>query len=158
EYQVVEPGQYIERSDPAYTNNWSSIAMSPVGKSKTEFIAKLSGNLQKHRRLVRYRIKADESSGKTFKLPAPADTQLNYGYFVYDGVPAWRGAIEPGSPDAERSHLNEFTGKALQRLPVYHLIGKKSSVESATWTEHYGGNEYKWTGTLVYDGKVYDHI
>src|SRR5262249_17863974 len=39
-----------------------------------------------------------------------------------------------------------------------HLISKKNSVEAATWREQYGGEDYKWTGTLVYDGEVYDHI
>jgi hypothetical protein len=31
-------------------------------------------------------------------------------------------------------------------------------VEQATWFSRYSGDAYLWTGTLVYDGKVYDHI
>jgi len=46
----------------------------------------------------------------------------------------------------------------MNSLPVYQLISKKSDVETATWLEKYGGDEYKWLGTLIYDGQVYDHI
>ncbi len=41
---------------------------------------------------------------------------------------------------------------------MVHLIAKKSAVEDATWFSRYGGDAYLWAGTLVYDGKVYDHI
>src|SRR5207249_1131581 len=90
--------------------------------------------------------------------PEPGDPEPNLAYFVYDGVPPWRGAIEPGSADVSRSRPTEFSSKALQHLPVYHLISKKSSVEASTWGEQYRGKEYKWSGTIVYDGKVYDHV
>ena len=43
-------------------------------------------------------------------------------------------------------------------MPVYHLLSKKNDVENSTWNEQYGGDNYKWKGTLVYDGEVYDHI
>lgn len=158
DYQIVEPGQYIELKDAAYKQNWVPIVMTAGARNKTEFAAKVPASVQKHRRLIRYRIKADESSGKTTLIPDAAATEPNFAYFVYDGVPGWRGAIEPGSADPARSARTEFSSQALARLPVYHLIGKKASVEASTWTEHYSGNEYKWSGTLVYDGKVYDHI
>ena len=157
EYQIVEPGRYIELQDPAYKKNWIPLPMS-AGANKGEFTARLPGALQKHRRLIRYRVKADESSGKSTMIPDALAPEPNFAYFVYNGVPSWRGAIEPKSSEPSRGTPVEFSSQALERLPVYHLIGKKSSVEAATWTEHYGGNEYKWSGTLVYDGKVYDHI
>src|SRR5450759_5655028 len=46
----------------------------------------------------------------------------------------------------------------MQRLPVYQLIAKRDSVEHCTWIDKYGGALYPYAGTLVYDGKVYDHI
>jgi hypothetical protein len=46
----------------------------------------------------------------------------------------------------------------MRSLPVYHLISKKSDVEACIWIERYGGDEFKWHGAMVYDGKVYDHI
>src|SRR5258708_2499094 len=155
EYQVVDPGKYIELGDPAYKTNWISVAMS---RSKDDFVASLPAELQKHRRLIRYRVRATGPSGKTTLFPAVGDTEPNFAYFVYDGIPPWRGAIEPGSADPIRSKPTEFSSNALEQLPVYHLIGKKPSVEASTWNEQYGGHDYKWTGTLVYDGKVYDHV
>lgn len=155
EYQIVDPGKYIERNDPAYKTNWLSVPMSLSGGT---FGASLPGEIQKHRRLIRYRVKASEISGKEIRWPDAADTQPNFAYFVYDGVPPWRGAIEPRSADPARSKLTEFSAKVLQSLPVYHLISKKSSAEAATWNGGYSGHEYKWSGTLVYEGKVYDHI
>ena len=39
-----------------------------------------------------------------------------------------------------------------------HLIATRADVENGTWFSRYGGDAYPWPGTLVYDGKVYDHI
>jgi hypothetical protein len=52
----------------------------------------------------------------------------------------------------------EVNATEMNRMPVYHLISKRASVEASTWTEQYGGDAYPWAGTLVYDGEVYDHI
>ena len=38
------------------------------------------------------------------------------------------------------------------------MITKKKDTEASTWNEKYSGDNYKWKGTLVYDGIVYDHI
>ena len=157
QYQVVEPGAYIALKDAGYKSKWTDLAMSrPDGTG--DFLATVPAEVQKHRRLIRYRIKAEQSGGKRFTLPATNDSQPNFAWFVYDGVPSWHGAIEPASSDPARSRRVEFNGKDLDRLPVYHLISKKSSAEDATWNEHYSGHDYKWQGTLVYNGKVYDHI
>ncbi|MCB1127086.1 MAG: CotH kinase family protein, partial [Verrucomicrobiae bacterium] len=39
-----------------------------------------------------------------------------------------------------------------------HLLARQSAIEDATWFSRYGGDLYRWAGTLVYDGEVYDHI
>ena len=114
--------------------------------------------VQVHRRLVRYRVAATDSGGRTAQAPLADDPEPNFAYFVYDGVPAWRGAIQPASADAGRSTPAVYDTTVMRRLPVYHLISKKSSVEQSTWLDRYQGDLYKWKGTLVYDGKVYDHI
>ena len=118
----------------------------------------LPGNLQTHRRLVRYRIVATDGAGKSITVPFADDPVPNFAYFCYDGVPAYNAAIAPGSTDANLSRVTTYGTDVMRRLPVYHLISKKASVETSTWTEKYGGDLYKWAGTLVYDGKVYDHI
>ena len=46
----------------------------------------------------------------------------------------------------------------MRRIPAVHLLSKNSDVETSTWYERYMGDLYKWEGTLVYDGTVYDHI
>ena len=46
----------------------------------------------------------------------------------------------------------------MSRVQSYHLISSAAAVEKATWTEPTGGKEYRYTGTLVADGKVYDHV
>ena len=46
----------------------------------------------------------------------------------------------------------------MRSLPVYHLISKKADVEDCTWLSKDGSDLFRWWGTLVYDGEVYDHI
>ena len=62
--------------------------------------------------------------------PAEADAQPNFAYFVYDGVPAWKGAINPNAPDSNLRKAIIFPSDALQRVPVYHFISSKAAVET----------------------------
>jgi len=110
-------------------------------------------DVQVHRSLIRYRIVAADGLNASAIAPCADDPQPNFAYFVYDGVPAWRGAVQPGV-----TPVIEFPAEVMQSLPVYHLISKKSDVEDCTWLSKYGGSDYLWYGTLVYDGEVYDHI
>jgi hypothetical protein len=155
QWQVVPPGKYIELKENAFRTDWTTI---PMVFSTGEWKASIPGNVQKHRRLIRYRFKIIEANGKVTEFPSETNSRPNFAYFVYDGIPAWHGAIEPGSADLERARIHEFTPQILQHLPVYHLISKKSSVEASTWGEEYRGKDYKWSGTVVYEGKVYDHV
>ena len=156
-YQPVDPGRYIEFKDAAYQTNWTTVPMMRQPGDGV-FTATLPGALQTHRRLVRYRVVTVDSQSHTNVLPGPEDSTPNFGYFVYDGVPPWRGAIEPKSKDAQRSAPVEFGTNIMRRVQAYHLLGKRESVENVTWREQAGGKEYKYTGTLVIDGRVYDHI
>ena len=158
-YQLVDPGSYIELADPAYTTNWISVPMNDAGingdaqAGDSVFTALLPASLQTHRRLVRYRITAQDATGLAVTVPYADDPQPNFGYFCYDGVPAWQAAVRPGVTPA----LN-FDTNVMRRLPVVHLISKKSVVEDATWFSRYAGDLYLWAGTVVFDGKVYDHV
>src|SRR3954463_5790473 len=55
QYQLVEPGNYIELKDPEYAQNWTPIPMQKPGEAnrgpRLAFTADLPANLQKHRRL-----------------------------------------------------------------------------------------------------------
>jgi len=158
-YQVVEPGSYITIKDSQYYSIWTNVAMLDDGLNGDAiagddiYSARLPGSIQVHRRLLRYRIMVTDSGGRGLMVPYMDDPQPNFAYFVYDGVPEWYGAIQPGV-----SPVIRYGTDVMRSLPVYHLLSKKTDVENCTWRERYGGSDYKWNGTLVYDGKVYDHI
>jgi lamin tail-like protein/CotH protein len=157
--QLVNPGSYINITDAAYQTNWSNLTMHDDGLNGDEFAGddiytvEMAAGFQTHRRLVRYRITIVDAGARSVTVPYTDDPQPNFAYFVYDGVPAWQGAIEPGG-----APVIEYGTEVMNSLPVYHLISKKSDVEANTWLEKYGGREFKWRGTLVYDGEVYDHV
>jgi hypothetical protein len=158
-YQVVNPGAYIERTDPAYAASWTAVAMrddalgGDVTAADGVYSAVLPAELQQHRRLVRYRVSGSDVLGQAVTAPYADDPEPNFAYFVYDGVPALTNAVRPG-----RTNPVTFESQVMSRLPVYHLLAKKATVEQATWLSRYTGDEYRWLGTLVYEGRVYDHI
>lgn len=159
EYQIVNPGSYIELQDPAYRTNWTRLEMNDAGAGGDDlasdhiYSVTIPASIQVHRRLIRYRIIAADRGGLSIQAPYLDDPQPNFAYFVYDGVPGWSGAARPGSTAVEN-----FSSAEMGRLPTYHLIAKRTAVETATWTSKYRGDAYPWMGTLVHDGMVYDHI
>ena len=163
-YQLVYPGSYIEISDAEYETNWTSLPMTDDGTGGDEdandsiYTVVIPGSLHTNRLLVRYRITATDKTGLSITGPYAHDPQPNFAYFVYDGVPGWNGAINPASSDPTQNQVVYYSPEVLTKIPVYHLISKKDSVEHATWIDQYGGDLYRWNGTLVYDGEVYDHI
>ncbi|MHC4439404.1 MAG: lamin tail domain-containing protein [Planctomycetota bacterium] len=158
-YKIIEPGSYVNIKDPQYNTNWINVPMHDNGldgdaiAGDDTYSAQIPGFVQAHRRLVRYRIMIVDNGGRALMVPYPDDPQPNFAYFVYDGVPAWYGAIRPGS-----TPVVKYDSDIMNSLPVYHLISKNSDIEACTWFEKYGGSDYRWYGTLVYDGTVYDHI
>jgi len=167
-YQRVDPGDYISLNDARYRDDWTFVDMRDDGLAGDVtagdgvYTAVLPAELQRHRRLVRYRIVAMASDGLVRTAPYDDDPQPNFAYFVYDGVPAWHGAIRPGS-GGTMGQVVEYSPEVLTSLPVYHLISKRTDVERANWIEQYGlghpqRKDWRWHGTLVYDGRVYDHI
>ncbi len=131
--------------------------------SDSTFSAVLSAALQTHRRLVRYRITAEDGLGAAITAPYADDPQPNFAYFVYDGVPNWTGAAQPGAGGALGTPVN-YGADVMESLPAYHLLTKRTEhvdsqyIPNSTSGGGYGGDAYLWSGTLVYDGEVYDHI
>ncbi|MHC4498523.1 MAG: lamin tail domain-containing protein, partial [Planctomycetota bacterium] len=178
-YQIVDPGGYIPITLPDYNDsptstvpnpdyedlgNWTDISMHDDGNDGDEianddiYSVQLSASLQVHRRLIRYRITVEDTVANSIKVPYPDDPQPNFAYFVHDGVPAWSGADEPGT-----TPVVTYGTDVMRSLPVYHLISREQDVMDCQWLERisYTSNRAKifyWAGTLVYDGKVYDHI
>ncbi len=157
EYQLVTPGNYLEIADSAFQTTWTTLPMVRTAADTNTFVAPLPSELIRHRNLIRYRIKARDQQGAEVRVPYPDDPQPNFALFVYDGVPAWSGSVRPGAAGALGAQFTVGTNE-MNRLPAYHLIAKKTSVEDCTWRDRSHGDEYFWNATLVYDGKVYDHI
>lgn len=163
-YQIVNPGSYIRIDDSIYNTNWTPLAMHDDGSNGDEFsgddvyTVQVPGSFQTHRRLIRYRITVEGTAARSVTVPYSDDPQPNFAYFVYDGVPAWTGAIEPGVDDPV-----EYDTTVMRSLPVYHLISREQDVVNSqyipgTTIGKYTGSDYPWCGTLIYDGEVYDHI
>ena len=171
--QVVEPGAYVRYQtsdgennrvdDPAYELGWQDLPMNDEGIDGDAeggdgvYTVEVSGSVQEHRRLVRYRLLATDGSGNTVQVPYADDPQPNFAYFVYDGLPAWSGADNPSG-----AKVVDYSAEVMGSLPTYHLLAQEADVlESQYKYIDYMSEEagwYQWTGALVYDGVVYDHI
>ncbi len=167
-YQIVEPGNYFSVNDSAYRSGWINIDMGDDGTNGDAvagdgiYTAQVPASVQQHRRLIRYRIFVMNNESDDVTVPYPDDPVPNFAYFVYDGVPAWKGAIKPGAT-GPLGQVVAYGPDVMQALPVYHLISRKADVEACTWRDQIPwdseeGAVFRWYGTLVYDGQVYDHI
>ena len=157
-YQVVEPGKYLRKSDPAFEKEWTSVPMRDDGQDGDTragdgvFCAQLPGTLQQHRRLIRYRIAAEDARGQIMRVPYADDVCPNFSYFCFAGFPTWAGY--PGKP-GEGTPL-VFPAALFTTLPAMTLLAAGDDVEKSQWDA--AANKKDFTGTLVADGKVYDHI
>ncbi len=172
-YQVVAPGDYINIADPRYENAayWTTVAMADNGTGGDAFagdgVYTAVVPPQANRTLMRYRITARDTLGASITVPYADDPQPNFAYYVYDGVPSWTGSARPGVSPAV-----EYDSELLTSIPVYTLLTVRQdhldalhvpyrsgqADQQTPQTGSYGGSQYKWQGTLVYDGEVYDHI
>lgn len=155
--QVVEPGSYLRRSDAAFTNAWRELPMSTSpsdeghGQGMGRFIANIPAEWQQHRRLVRYYVTVERKNGSLIRIPAETNSCPNFAYFVYDGLPPWTGSSRPGGTPALT-----FSSRFMETMPAFHLMARAEDVERSQWG-HSGGKE-PFFGTIIYDGRVYDHI
>ena len=157
-YQIVEPGKYVRKTDANFEKDWTAVPMHDDGKDGGTkagdgvFTVTLPGALQQHRRLIRYRISAEDAKGQTVRVPYADDGAPNFAYFCYTAAPAWTGF--PGEPGKGTPWT--FPSTLFSTLPVMTLLAVKDDVEHSQWDG--GWNKRKLTGTLIADGKVYDHI
>jgi len=160
-YQKVNPGQYVRLADKAYDSGWAFLTMNDNGTGAdltaddSIFTTEIPASQHAHRTLIRYRITAIDKTSQLVEVPYPDDPQPNFAYFVYNGVPAWHGAIRPGDNGAQ-GQVIEFPEPVMRSLPAYHLIADKLDVTNCQYNRGY--EETRFNGTLVYDGIVYDHI
>lgn len=161
EYRVVLAGQYIPMRSASLSDSrgWTQLFMVDDGEGEDvtagDDIYTAVIPAQPHRTLVRYRFQAMDMLGAGTVAPYADDPSLNFAYFVYDEVPDYEG----------------FSAQMLQTLPVYHLLTRAEDLHEALG---YSGSDqipqfaagganparfaYRWYGTLVYDGVVYDNI
>ena len=169
-YQTIRPGGYFCRYlkfssngspnfDPRYElpTAWNPVPMADDGLNDDLlagdgiFTVTLPGTVQRNRYLIRYRITVTDASGNSVRVPYEDDPQPNFAFFVYDGTPDWAGSIRAGDPPVN------FSGELMSSIPTYFLLSTSSWVTDSQFGG-YGGSEYLWPGTLIYDGEVYDHI
>lgn len=147
-YQIVKPGSYVRQIDAQYEQGWVDLAMEDL-ENDGVFSATIPA--AGHRELVRYRITCVDANGVGVRAPFLDDEQPNFAYFIYDGVPAWRGSNQPGV-DAPTT----FPSEVFNQMPTYHLIANETDVTNSQYNTSF--NNVRFWGTLVYDGEVYDHI
>lgn len=156
DYQIVTPGSYIRIGDTAYDSSWTTVSMVDDGTNGDLFSGDsiytvvLPASVQNHRHLIRYRIHFEDNNGVGDTAPYADDDQPNFAYFVYDGVPSWTGSLTPTSAD------ETFPSTVMDDLPIYHLIANNTDVINSQYSG--GSDGVHMSGTLVYDGRVYDHI
>ena len=156
DYQIVNPGSYIRLEDPAYESSWITVNMSDDGNNgdavegDSIYTAVLPKTIQSHRRLIRYRIHFEDTNGTAETAPYSDDQQPNFAYFVYDGAPSWTGSFNP------TSRRETFPSSLINSLSTYHLIANSTDVNNSQYS---GGSDGRhMNGTIVYNGRVYDHI
>ncbi len=159
EYQAVAPGAYLRGSDPAWNNQWTDLPMRDDGGEADAaadddvFTAVLPAALQQHRHLIRYRVRATSHRGGDGRTPAADDPSKNFAYFCYDGVPPWTAAVRPGVTPAET-----FSTETMRKVRPWHLLSRAVDVQNCQYNPSYNDGTYRFEGTLIIDGEVYDHV
>jgi hypothetical protein len=146
--QFVEPGAYVRKTDPEYEMRWQDFPMKADGSTWT---TELPGDVQKNRRLIRYRITATAADGAVTRVPYPDDPSPNFAYYVWAGPPAWTAASQPG-----KSTPITFSTEMQRTLPTFTLIADAKDVSRSQWDG--GANHQRFLGTFVYEGRVLDHM
>jgi hypothetical protein len=125
-----------------------------------------------NRTLVRYRIWASDAGtpAETVRVPYPDDPSLNFAFFVFDGVPAYRPDLATVHPEGLG---HEYSTQAITSVPVYHVLVREGDFLEAhgydpalqipqwrAWPNDYhpAYDKYNWESALVYEGEVYDHV
>ena len=156
-YQTVDAGNYIRRTDAAYTNSWTTVPMLDNGTGgdavagDSIYTVTLPAALQTNRRLVRYRLTFADALGNSQTVPYADDEQPNFAYYVYAGTPDWSGAFNPGA-----TPVVSYPSNVLNALPVYTLIANATDVINCQYNSGY--DAVRFSGTFVCRGVVYDHV
>ena len=142
-----------------FRSNWTVVEMSDDGLNGDAaagdftYTAILPAAVQKHRRLIRYRLRVRDPLGAEARVPYNDDASKNFAYFVYDGIPAWTGAVQPGVTPRET-----FSAEVMNSVPAWHLLTRSADYLSCQYDPSANDGTYKFEGALVLNGRVYDHV
>ena len=159
EYQIVEPGTYIRVTDAAWNTKWITLALHDdgvAGDAKAGddvYSVNIPSDVQRHRRLIRYRIRAWDGALTAIRVPYGDDDTRNFAYFCYDGVPAWTAAVRPGVTPRET-----IPAATMNKVRPWHLLSNATDVQNCQYNSSFNDGSYRFEGTLVLNGTVYDHI
>lgn len=143
--------------NPAFENpaNWTTVAMNDDGLGDDALggdgIWTATVPPQANRTLVRYRITGTDNDGNSARVPYAGDPSLNFGCFVYNGVPAYEGT----------------PATALTAMPVYHFLTRKADFDQCVAYDANASQRLSagtswsyenWRACFVCNGRVYDHI
>lgn len=147
--QIVEPGAYVRKADPAYEQGWQDLAMSPDVNGIYRCV--LPAELSRNRHLIRYRIVAEANGTAPVRLPYPDDPSPNFACYVWNGPAPWTAALQPG-----KTAPLTFSPVMQRTLPTFTLIARADDVQRSQYDG--GFHKRRFTGTFVFDGRVYDHM
>lgn len=170
QYQIVDPGSFIRKTDAAFASSWTNLTMNDAATDgdavagDSLYTCTIPGTVQTHRRLVRYRVIITNTLSNSITVPYADDEQLNFAYFVYNGVPAWQGSLRPTAFAMNGSStftppttpVQTYSSSLLNSIPPWHLLAQAGDVNLCQYNSTYNGVRYN--AALVYDGNVYDHI
>lgn len=190
QYQIVTPGDYITANEPlpfanliffperpnpwnprfGAATNWNVVPMVDDGsrgdaQSGDGLFTAVIPPLP-NRTLLRYRIFAESLGTPRLQTIAPLsdDPSLNFAYFVYDGIPAYRPAYSTVQPEGLGF---EYSAEVMNSLPAYFLLTPKEDMDVCSgWSSFQwiasdrdaSRSKFNWEGAFVYEGTVYDHI
>jgi len=137
EYQIVNPGQYIDRANSSYSTQWQSLTMNDDGingdinSGDNIYTALIPSYLQTDRRLIRYRIRLNNNAGFNTLDPDQNFDEANYAYYVYGSHP----------------QVNGYDINALNDLQSFTIM---STGIDDSYVEY--------SGTVITADEVYDHV
>jgi len=160
--KAVSGGNFVNVAAPLAPNpafedpaNWTTVAMNDSGTGDDvlggDGIWTATIPPQANRTLVRYRITCADNHGHSARVPYAGDPSLNFGAFVYNGVPAYEGT----------------SAETLTKVPVYHFLTRKADWDQAVAYDPNASqrlsagaswNFENWEACFVCNGVVYDHI
>ncbi len=156
QYQDMAAGSYVPKSSPMY-NSWIQRGTNDLGNGPDSialdgvYTGTIPAFVQTHRKLVRYRIKITQANGDVRYYPDEKHTESNYAYYVYDGH------ANVGPYDLSTLNpMQEISIITTSAMADTYIGTGDASTNGGIYPSP--GKDFLGEGTLIYNGKVYDHM